>query len=110
MRRGEGATEVAERGSTEEMVMDGDDYVFRYPLQPKKGEPVYQDALLEMIRRQWENLLNLAIPVSGQREVKVDGFKLLSDRGTVYPVFPGSPYLREEPMPGVGNESHDFER
>jgi hypothetical protein len=42
MRRGEGAAELAERGSTEEMVMDGDDYAFRYPLQPElECETIY---------------------------------------------------------------------
>ncbi len=90
--------------------MGGDDYLFHYPLEPEKGESIYQDPLLEMIRRQWENLLNLAIPVSGQREVKVDGFKLLRDRSTVYPIFASSAYLREEPMPGGGKENHDLQR
>jgi len=33
MRREEGATELRQRGSTDEMVMGGDDYGFRYPLQ-----------------------------------------------------------------------------
>ena len=33
MTRGEGAAELAERGSTEELAMGGDDYVFRHSLQ-----------------------------------------------------------------------------
>jgi len=80
-----------------------EDYVFRYPLAVGQGEPVYQDPLLEMIRRQWENLLNVAIPVCGQTEVKVDGFKLMRDRRTVYPIFPADPRLPEEPV-GEGEE------
>lgn len=63
------------------------DYIFRYKLDGKK-EPVYQDPLLEMIRAQMENILNIIIPLEGQREVKIDGFKLLQDRRTVYKIFP----------------------
>ena len=71
------------------------DYVFRYRLDGKK-ESVYQDPLLEMIRAQLENVLNVIIPVEGQREVKIDGFKLLRDRKTVYKVFPQEQSLTEE--------------
>jgi len=63
------------------------DYVFRYRLEGKK-EAVYEDPLLEMIRAQLENMLNIIIPVEGQREVKVNGFKLLRDRRTAYKIFP----------------------
>lgn len=63
------------------------DYVFRYKLNGKK-EPLYPDSLVEMIRAQLENILNIVIPVEGQREVKIDGFKLLRDRGRVYEVSP----------------------
>jgi len=62
------------------------DYVFRYKLEPKK-EAVYPDPLLEMIRAQLENILNIVIPLEGQREVKIDGFKLLRDRERVYKIF-----------------------
>lgn len=71
------------------------DYVFRYRLDGKK-ETVYQDPLLDMIRAQLENILNIIIPVEGQREVKIDGFKLLRDRKTVYKVFPQEPDSLEE--------------
>ncbi|RLC70340.1 MAG: hypothetical protein DRI26_07345 [Chloroflexi bacterium] len=71
------------------------DYVFRYKLDGKK-ETVYQDPLLDMIRAQLENILNIIIPVEGQREVKIDGFKLLRDRKTVYKVFPQEPDSLEE--------------
>ena len=35
-----------------------------------------------------DNILNLVIPVSGDEELKVDGFKLLRDRDTIYKIFP----------------------
>lgn len=62
------------------------DYVFRYKLNGKK-EPLYPDPLVEMIRAQMENILNIVIPLEGQREVKIDGFKLLRDRKRVYKIF-----------------------
>ena len=64
------------------------DYVFRYGLEPDgKRRAVYPDPLVEMIREQLENMLNIVIPVEGQREVRVDGFKLLSDRKRIYRIF-----------------------
>jgi len=62
------------------------DYVFRYGLNGKK-EPLYTDPLVEMIRAQLENILNIVIPLEGQREVKIDGFKLLRDRRKGYKIF-----------------------
>ncbi len=66
-----------------------EDYVFRYRLEPQKGG-AYQDRLVEMMRAQLENILNIVIPVCGEREVKVDGFKLLRDREGIYKIFPDS--------------------
>ena len=63
------------------------DYVFRYKLDSSKT-PVSKDPLLEMIRAQLESILNVVIPVEGQREVKIDGFKLLRDRRTIHKIFP----------------------
>jgi hypothetical protein len=63
------------------------DYVFRYKLDGGT-EPVYSDPLLEMIRAQLESILDVVIPVEGQREVRIDGFKLLRDRSTVYRISP----------------------
>ncbi|MBI2864281.1 MAG: hypothetical protein HYX94_06925 [Chloroflexi bacterium] len=67
------------------------EYVFRYRLRPEDGEgeaPFYEDRLLEMIRQQLSSLLNLVVPVYRGREVRVDGFKLLSDLDTVHDIFP----------------------
>jgi membrane-associated protease RseP (regulator of RpoE activity) len=65
-----------------------EDYPFRYQLMPETdGDIVYQDPLTEMIRAQLANILNIVVPVSGGKEVKVDGFKLLRDRNTTYRVF-----------------------
>ena len=69
------------------------EYVFRYPLQTDEaptsrgGEPMYYDHLVEMLRLQLKNLLDLVIPVCGDRELKIDGFKLLRDRGRIYRIY-----------------------
>lgn len=65
-----------------------EDYIFRYPLQLEPaGDAIYPNAVTEMIRGQLQRLLNLVIPIAGGREVKIDGFKLLRDRNTVYGIF-----------------------
>lgn len=62
------------------------DYVFRYRLSDDE-EPGSGDPVLEMIRAQLESILDVVIPVEGQREVKIDGFKLLRDRRTIHRLF-----------------------
>jgi hypothetical protein len=77
------------------------DYIFRYKLDSDKA-PVGKDPLLEMIRAQLESILNIVIPVEGQREVKIDGFKLLGDRRTIHKIFPqeqeSSDFFEEHPL------------
>ena len=77
------------------------DYVFRYKLDSSKT-PVSKDPLLAMIRAQLESILNVVIPVEGQREVKIDGFKLLRDRRTIHKIFPqeqeSSDFFEERPL------------
>ncbi|MBI4595471.1 MAG: hypothetical protein HY730_03730 [Candidatus Tectomicrobia bacterium] len=67
------------------------DYVFRYKLDLDKDQtktPVYHDKLVEMIRVQLEQLLNLVILTEGDRELKPDGFKLISNLDNLYKIFP----------------------
>ena len=77
------------------------DYIFRYKLDSSKI-PVSKDPLLEMIRAELENILNVVVPVEGQREVKIDGFKLLRDRRTIHKIFPqeqeSSDFFEERPL------------
>jgi hypothetical protein len=42
-----------------------------------------------LVHRHFHELLDLLIPVQQGREIRVDGYKLLSDRGTVRPLYPG---------------------
>ncbi len=69
---------------------DGQDFVFRYPVETGESldnEPVYSDRLVEMLREQLKNILDLVIPVSGGRDVMIDGFKLIRDEGRIYKIF-----------------------
>ena len=63
------------------------DYVFRYKLD-RNSTQASTDPLLEMIRSQLESILNVVVLMEGDREVKVEGFKLLGDRSTIHEVFP----------------------
>lgn len=69
------------------------DYVFRYKLNlndEQKTQPMYHDKLVEMIRVQLEQLLNIVILTEGDRELKPDGFKMLSNLNNILKIFPGS--------------------
>lgn len=63
-----------------------EEYVFRYKLDGVNRQ-ISTDPLLDMIRSQLENILNVVVLVDGEREVRIDGFKLLRDRHTVHKVF-----------------------
>ena len=81
-----------------------EDYVFRYRLrlEPDRNA-LYQDPLMEMIRAQLANILNLVIPVAGGKELKLDGFKLLRDRDTIHKIFSREPDKGK--VLGTGNEA-----
>lgn len=68
-----------------------EDYKFRYPLEPEKAgeQRVYSDPLLELIRSQLEQLLNLIVLTHQGEDVKVDGFKPLNNQEQTYDIFPG---------------------
>jgi len=71
------------------------DYIFRYPLEAERSPPHYRHCLTELVRVQLENILNLAVPLYRGKEVKVDGFRLLSDAEAEYELFPKV----ERPLP-----------
>ncbi len=69
------------------------DYVFRYKLDLDKEQsktPMYHDKLVEMIRGQLEQLLNIVVLMEGDRELRPSGFKLLANPDNIYNVFPKS--------------------
>jgi hypothetical protein len=63
------------------------DFVFRFPLDRIGRKVLYEDKLVELIRQQLENLLDVVILTSEGKEVKVDGFKLLVDLDTEYRIY-----------------------
>ena len=64
------------------------DYVFRFRVDPSGEEPVYDDALVELIRGQLADLLDAVILTDHGRRVRIDGFRLLQEPGVQYEIFP----------------------
>lgn len=66
-----------------------EDYQYHYRLDAKKPDEakVYADPLVELIRAQLEQLLNLVVLTCQGQDVKVDGFKPLNTPTRVYKIF-----------------------
>lgn len=65
--------------------MEESNYIFRYQLDFSKAQGAAgTDCPTEMISAQLKNLLSLIIPCAGEEEVKVDGFKPLSNKTVIY--------------------------
>jgi hypothetical protein len=63
--------------------------LFRFKLD-KNNEHARKDAVAELIGSQLRDLLNVVVPTWRGKELKVDGFKLLSDRATIREIgYPG---------------------
>jgi len=58
------------------------EHVFRYRLDKHAGRRP-RNPLVELIASQLRNLLDVVILTQGSREIRVDGFKLLSDQSSV---------------------------
>jgi len=59
------------------------EYAFRYKLEKGNKHP-QKNALVKLIRDQLRNLLDIAILTEKGKELKVDGFKLLSDEASIH--------------------------
>ncbi len=66
-----------------------EDYKFHYRLEPDKAfeDKVYSDPLLELIRSQLEQLLNLVVLTRDGEDVQVDGFKPLNNPEQTFRIF-----------------------
>lgn len=66
------------------------EYAFRYKLD-RGDRHLHQNAPVESITSQLRNLLDVVILTQGGKEIKVDGFKLLSDKVSIYEIgHPGA--------------------
>ena len=63
-----------------------EDQIFRYRIE-KEQVSHHHNRLIELVRANLENILDIIIPTYNGVEVKVDGFKLLCDRGTEYEMY-----------------------
>lgn len=87
------------------------DYIFSYRLQGERDR-VERDRLLQMVSAQLESLLDLIVLTEDGREVKIDGFKLQSDRETVHDMFtrPTKETASSSPPSGsISSAGHDFQ-
>ena len=66
-----------------------EDYIFRYKLTcgSKNGKRIYQHRPTEFIRVLLENLLNIAVLLEENKEVKISSFRLLNNSEEMYPIF-----------------------
>jgi hypothetical protein len=73
----------------EETGPDQDDYVLRFRLEPLTPEEIgYDDPLLELIRGQLADVLEVAVLTYQGTRVMVDGFRLHQDLATQYEIHP----------------------
>jgi hypothetical protein len=72
-----------ERGKEKE----NQEYIFRYELKLDRTEKPL--SLSELFKFELENLLDIIIPMEGNREVKIDGFKFIAG-GAIHKLFNGS--------------------
>ncbi len=87
--------------------MSREDYVFRYRVDLPGESSAGAASPAAMAGELLKSLLDVLIPCSGDQELKVDGFKLLSDRSVVnslYQSMPGHSGGKE----GAGREGRDL--
>ena len=69
---------------------EGEDFVFRFRVDPQGGgKGVYEDPLTELVRSQLEALLRLVVLTRGGEEIRgVTGFKFMKQLERNYPIYP----------------------
>lgn len=75
------------------------EHVFRYKLD-KGNKHRHKDALVELIRDQLHSLLNVVALTHKGKELKVDGFKPLSNQASIYELGDSR---KDPPSPGLGS-------
>lgn len=70
---------------------DGEEFVFRFRLEQMAPEEIgYDDPLLELVRGQLADLMEVVVLTYHGEPVMVDGFRLLTLPDEQYQVFPDS--------------------
>lgn len=64
-----------------------EEYIFQFPIN-KTPMPEWVSDLAGLLKNHFRELLNLIIPTSEGRHVKVDGFKLLNDIDFIHHLYP----------------------
>lgn len=85
------------------------DFIFRFSLDElPAAEPVYDDALTEMVREQLEALMEVVELTKDGTTIHVDGFRFLNDPATVYRIFRAS--AEDSSSGDVEQSSHGQDR
>ncbi len=67
---------------------DEEDYIFHFELNDdNKEQKLYDNPLIEMIRQQINNLLEIVVLTKDGVEIEIDGFKLICNKETNYPLY-----------------------
>ena len=66
---------------------NNEDFVWRFRIDESQEEPVHDDALLELIRVQWEELLKMCVPYSNGEKVNIDSFAVMRDLNTRHIIY-----------------------
>ena len=77
-----------------------EEYIFQFPIN-KTPRPEWVSDLAGLLKNHFRELLNLIIPTSEGRQVKVDGFKLLNDidfMHHLYSVEEKGSHEKEDPL------------
>lgn len=74
-----------ERKAKEKTLSIMDDYIFRYRLeQPKRMTSITSARSMLVPGELFRSLLDILVPCTGDKEVRIDGFKMLNDRSVVH--------------------------
>jgi hypothetical protein len=60
------------------------DSVFRFDLQLKGRKRLYDDMMVELVREQLCNILDVAVLTAAGKEIRIDGFKFLDDKKNIF--------------------------
>ena len=75
-------------GKEKQTISRDDEYVFRYEIAESHNRKGMQcQSRSDLLRNHLQNILDMVIPCCGDSEVKIDGFKLMNNRGIVHRLY-----------------------
>jgi hypothetical protein len=84
------------------------DYVWHFTLSSDQRQVPPDDALAEMLREQLRAILGCVVLTSSGTDLRVTGFRFLSERETEHPIYPealAEPQLSARVEPGDAEQA-----